>query len=145
MIRDSKISVAAAKRVRVRGQAARAGAVRRAEAALARLVPDELERELFTEAVERYAGAVEAAALFRAEWEELGQPATAEGSMRQSIPHPLVKMVADQEAAAARFAAAVGLDAGARGKRAPGRPVGSVSAPDRQAGRPRLTLARDAG
>lgn len=138
------MSQAAARRVRERGAAARAEAVRRAGEALARLVPDEGERELFEEAVHRYAGAVEAAALFRAEWEELGQPATADGSMRQQVPHPLVKMVADQEALAARFAGAVGLDASVRGKRAPGRPQGAASSADRRGptAAPRLTRVK---
>jgi hypothetical protein len=64
--------------------------------------------------------------------------------MRQPIPHPLIKMIADQDAAAAKYAPAVGLDASARAKRAPGRPVGSASAPDRRHadGPPRLKAVK---
>jgi hypothetical protein len=117
---------------------ARAAAVRRARAALERLVPDELEREAYAEAVDRYADAVALAAKLREEWDGMGRPSLAEGSMRQPIPHPLVKMIADADAAAAKYAAAVGLDVSARTKRAPGRPVASVSAPDRAASPPRM-------
>ncbi len=102
-------------------------------ASLERLIPDASEREAFTESAERYADAVGLAAQLRAEWEKDGRPLTAEGSMRQPIPHPLVKMIADADRDAAKYAAAVGLDAGALQKKGrSGRPVGATSAPDRR-------------
>lgn len=116
------------------GRKARTAAVRRARAALARIVPDELEQKNFAEAVDRYADAVAMGATLRAQWAELGSPTMAEGSMRQPIPHPMVKMIAEADAAAAKYAGAVGLDASARVKKnVGGRPVGSTSAPDRAA------------
>jgi hypothetical protein len=116
------------------GRKARTAAVRRARNAIARLIADELERKNFEESVARYADAVAMGAALRVQWAELGSPTMAEGSMRQPIPHPMVKMIADADAAAAKYAAAVGLDASVRGKAGVrGRPVGSVSAPDRSA------------
>ena len=115
------------------GRAARTSAARRARTALARLVPDPDERKGFGDSIDRYADAVALAAMLRAQWRELGSPTMAEGSMRQPIAHPMIKLIADADAAAAKYAGAVGLDATARVKRAAGRPAGAVSAPDRTA------------
>jgi phage terminase small subunit len=120
---------------------ARRAALRRAWASLERTVPDEAERELYREAVERYAEAVALAARLRAKWTALGCPTIAEGSMRQQIPHPLVKMLAEAERDAARFAGAVGLDPSVRTKRREGRPIGASSAPDRAGRLPRRLKA----
>ena len=57
--------------------------------------------------------------------------------MRQPIPHPLVKMIADADAAAARYSKSIGLDPAAKKRpAAPGRPIGAVSAPDRRSNEP---------
>lgn len=113
---------------------ARNAALRRARASLGRLVPDDVERESFTEAVDRYVSSVELGAMLRKEWAALGQPLITEGSMRQPIPHPLIKMIADTDRDAARYSSAIGLDPGAKvPKGHAGRPAGSASAPDRTA------------
>lgn len=118
---------------------ARNAAQRRARASLERLVPDQTERELYAEAVERYVAAVALGAKIRQEWESLGEPMLEEGSMRQPIPHPLVKMIADADREASRYSANVGLDPGVKvpGRKV-GRPAGAASAPDRAAAPPKL-------
>jgi hypothetical protein len=58
------------------------------------------------DAQERYRRAVELAAAIRVEWEELGCPLTTEGGAtgRAVVPHPLVKMMAEADRDADRFA-----------------------------------------
>jgi len=119
---------------------ARNAAARRAKASLLRLVPDDAERETYSEAVDRYADAVGLAAKFRAEWSDLGEPSMEMGSMRQPIPHPLVKMIADADAAAAKYAVYVGLDPSVKTRRPVGRPAGAASSPDRVAAPPKLRM-----
>lgn len=122
---------------------ARGAALRRARASLEKLVPDDAERELFTEAVDRYVCAVELGAKLRQEWQRVGEPLLAEGSMRQDIPHPLVKMIADADREAARYSSAIGLDPAVKVPgRKPGRPAGSSSAPDRAAAPPKLRAVK---
>lgn len=120
-------------------EAARADAERRAWASLERAVPDDDQRALLTDAVQRYADAIALGVELRAEWEAHGRPLTELGSMRQPIPHPLVKMIGDADLLADRFGAKVGLAAPPPAKRV-GRPRGATSAPDRVAP-PRLTQA----
>lgn len=118
---------------------ARNAALRRARASLARLVPDDAERENYAEAVDRYVSAVALGAKLRAEWAELGEPLLEMGSMRQPIPHPLVKMIADADREAARYSTAIGLDPTAKVPKNPvGRPAGAASAPDRASAPPKL-------
>ena len=129
-------------------ESARRSAVTRANARLRSMVPDESERKLYADAVARYADASAMSARVRAEWEAAGCPVEAEGSMRQPIPHPLVKMMADADQLAAKFAVSVGLDPGVRVKPqrqgVGGRPKGATSAPDRPATSepPRLRVAK---
>jgi hypothetical protein len=58
------------------------------------------------EAQERYERATDIAAGIRVEWEALGSPLLTEGGAtgRALVPHPLVKMLAEAERDADRFA-----------------------------------------
>jgi len=62
---------------------------------------------------------------FRDEWESLGSPSMALGSMGQQVPHPLIKLIREAERAVEM------LSRPAAAKRG-GRPVGASSAPDRR-------------
>lgn len=63
---------------------------------------------------------------FRDEWQALGCPSLAEGSMGQQVAHPLIKLIRDAERAVEL------LSRPAAAKRG-GRPVGASSAVDRRA------------
>lgn len=102
-----------------------------AVASVRKLYPQPDDQELFLEAIEQYARAVERSHRVMQEWIELGRPLTDFGSMRQTIEHPLVKMIREHEKNAAELAKRVGLEPNARAKGRPGRPVAATSAPDR--------------
>jgi len=81
--------------------------------------------ELSKGAIERYARAVEDAAVLRAEWNALGRPGLSFGSTGQLVRHPLSIELRDAEEHASKLASKLGLDPQSRkGKRRPGRPPG---------------------
>lgn len=87
------------------------------------------------EPLERYARAADLAGLLRAEWEAAGRPATSKGGAtgKVLVAHPLVKMIGEAEAEAAKLYEALLRPAAAPAtRRGPGRPIGSASAPDRR-------------
>lgn len=104
-----------------------------AVASIRKLYPQPDDQKLFTEAIDQYARAVQRSHLVMQKWIEEGRPLTDLGSMRQTIEHPLVKMIREHEKSAADLAKRVGLEPNARAKGRPGRPVGAASAPDRAA------------
>jgi hypothetical protein len=113
---------------------ARRAAVTRANAHLRHTIADDAKRKLYADQRDRYADACATAARLRAEWEGLGSPALIVGVRDQETPHPLVKMIAEAEREAQRYAVALGLDlspAKSAARPAGGRPKGSTSAPDR--------------
>jgi hypothetical protein len=59
--------------------------------------------DLEAEAQSAYETAVERVQMIAAEWDELGNPLTTEGSMGQTVPHPLIKMLQDAEMLADRL------------------------------------------
>lgn len=111
-----------------------AGALAAAAGSIAKLYPNEDDRQLFAEAAERYARAVERSHRVQAEWEGLGRPTLARGSMGQRVEHPLMKMIREHEREVSVLAKHVGLEPASRARRpAAGRPTGAASAPDRAA------------
>lgn len=111
------------------------GAWNRAVAALERSGRDP---EHFYDAIHAFAKATEDAEDARALWEGEGKPWTALGGAtgQAEVPHPLVKLVQDAQAIAAKYGVALGLDPS--GKKVIGRPAGASSAPDRKPGRPAM-------
>lgn len=103
--------------------------------------------EQYVDAVERYAFAVDMVARLRAEWAAAGRPIISQGGAtgRATVEHPLIGAIARAERDAASFGSKLGLEP--QTKRAPGRPAGASSAPDRTRGaaRPGLTLAKGDG
>ena len=94
--------------------------------------------EIMSDAIERFARAVEDEMRVRDAWEALGCPATEIGGNtgRNVIAHPLLEEIRKAAAAAAKHAEAVGL--GGTKQSAGGRPTGKASAPDRTAEPPRI-------
>ena len=94
--------------------------------------------EIMSDAIERFARAVEDEMRVRDAWEALGCPATEIGGNtgRNVIAHPLLEEIRKAAAAAAKHAEAVGL--GGIKQSAGGRPTGKASAPDRVAEPPRI-------
>ncbi len=91
-----------------------------------------IDPDLAGEAIQTYALALERAYLLRDAWERLGQPALANGSKGQPVPHPLIAAI---EAAERHLAAA---DAALRPRSQPrgntsGNRFGVPHAPDRAA------------
>jgi hypothetical protein len=105
-------------------------AVLRARAALERQGQDP---EAFTDAIRLFAQAVDDAAVARRVWVAEGKPLTTPGGStgRVDIPSPILKAVQDADKIVHAYAKPLGLDPTV--KRAPGRPAGSSSAPDRPA------------
>jgi len=90
------------------------------------------DRDRFVDAAVRYARAVDLADELRAEWESYGRPKLYTVNNGTMIPHPLVKMLREAEADAARFGKALKLEPAAVKRSTIGRPPGASSAPDRQ-------------
>ncbi len=88
--------------------------------------------ERFADVVLRYARAIDMVEEVRAEWVAEGRPKLFTHSNGAVVPHPLVKLLADSEQAAARAGRALKLEPdaikGARG----GSPMGRQSAPDKK-------------
>jgi hypothetical protein len=99
------------------------------------------EPERFADAVLRFARAIDMVDEVRAEWIAEGRPKLFTHSNGAVVPHPLVKLLADSEQAAARAGRALKLEPdsikGSRG----GSPMGRTVAKDRVA-RPVVELAR---
>jgi len=97
------------------------------------------------EPLERYARAADLAGMLREEWTKSGRPATSTGGAtgKALVPHPLVKMMAEAEQEAAKLYEQLLRPAPAAGgvRRGPGRPIGSVSAPDRRPEPPMIRRA----
>ena len=95
-------------------------------------------------ALQRYAEAIDVAAVIRRAWVALGHPALSEGSSGQPVAHPLLAAIADQERHVLRFAEDLLLTPKARAsaRRGIGRPPGSATAADRRPG-PVLRVARE--
>jgi hypothetical protein len=111
------------------------------------------ERELgenaarYRTALLRYARAEDVAARASAEWERAKRPLVQVHGA--AGVHPLVKIMLEAERAAAYHGAQLGLDPASAKRigvvRGRGRPLGAVSAPDRVALPPVLTLAHRPG
>ena len=90
------------------------------------------EPERFHDAVLRFARAVDLVDEVRREWIDHGRPKLTEYSNGALAPHPLVKLLADSEAAAARYGRALKLEPEAL-KNPRGGVQGRAVAKDRQA------------
>ena len=103
----------------------------------------ELPAEL-REPLERYVRAADLAGLLRQEWETAGRPATSTGGAtgKALVAHPLVKMIAEAEAEAAKLYEQLLRPAATPARRGPGRPIGSASAPDRRRSEPPMIRRR---
>ena len=89
--------------------------------------------ELHLEALLRFARAVEHAESVRAEWLEQGRPLLYTRPSGALMRHPLLEVMRDAEADAARWGRALGLEPRAAApRRGPGRPPGAASAADRK-------------
>jgi hypothetical protein len=77
--------------------------------------------------LERYCRSVDRLAAVEAAWVELGRPTTSEGSMRQAVPHPLLRELRSEAAACQKLAEALMPTAQA------GWPRGKARSPDRAA------------
>ena len=88
----------------------------------------------------RFARAVDMVHEVRAEWESYGRPKLFTHTNGALVPHPLVKLLAESEAAAARYGRALKLEPDAL-KRAPGRQVGQAIASDRGGAPPVVRLS----
>ena len=84
------------------------------------VVPQLVSRRVFsrldTEAAARYCRAVALERRAVAEWTAAGRPTTAEGSTGQLVGHPLVKLIRDARADAARLGTALLLDPASRAR-----------------------------
>jgi hypothetical protein len=88
--------------------------------------------ERFADVVLRYARAIDMVEEVRAEWVAEGRPKLFTHSNGAVVPHPLVKLLADSEQAAARAGRALKLEPDAiKGSRG-GSPMGRQSAPDKK-------------
>jgi hypothetical protein len=86
----------------------------------------------FADVVLRYARAIDMVEEVRAEWIAEGRPKLFTHSNGAVVPHPLVKLLADSEQAAARAGRALKLEPDAiKGPRG-GSPMGRQSAPDKK-------------
>ena len=88
----------------------------------------------FPDAVRAYELAMEVAAHVRSMWIAAGRPLTQQSTNGLLGRHPLWRVMLEAEAHAARFRSELGQtpkSAKAVVRRAPGRPVGAASAPDR--------------
>lgn len=106
-------------------------------------MPEETLEERFPDAFAAYQRAVADAEFVRAAWVEAGRPIVADHANGSCGVSPLFKSVGDAETIAARLRSELGLSpksAKAVIHRRPGRPVGSVSAPDRVRARPGVQL-----
>ena len=72
--------------------------------------------DLLAEAAARYAYAVDLARETRTAWFAQEQPLTVEYPNGIEAPHPLLKIIRDAEADAAKFALALGIDGAVRGR-----------------------------
>lgn len=88
--------------------------------------------ERYVDAVLRFARAIDMVEEVRYEWIQYGRPKLYTHSNGALVPHPLVRLLAESEKEAARCGRELRLVPEAI-KRAPGRPLGSTSAPDRVA------------
>ena len=93
------------------------------------------------DAVDRYAWAVHTATKIRGEWLALGEPVTLVHPNLVVGGHPMLKEMTTAERHAAQMGSLMGLDVKSSAPKSKGgRPVGSVSAPDRAAAPPRLQI-----
>lgn len=98
------------------------------------IASEHVDSGLYVHAVERYARAVDLEARIWAEWVDHGRPLMLEAPNGVRYAHPLLKMYRDASADAATASRAVLLDPSRVKNARPGRPLGSVSAPDRRLG-----------
>ena len=97
--------------------------------------------ERFADAVLRFARAIDMVEEVRAEWIAEGRPKLFTHSNGAVVPHPLVKLLADSEQAAARAGRALKLEPEAiKGNRG-GSPMGRAVAKDRAVSRPVVQLS----
>lgn len=85
------------------------------------------DADRLTDAVDRYAHAVDVAARARAEWGEAGRPLTITHPNGITSAHPLIAVMRDAEKDAARYGEAVGLKPGRVARRGPD-PVATIAA-----------------
>ncbi len=115
---------------------------RRAFVMASRHVESLPDADRFSDAVLRFARAIDMVEEVRDEWNAAGRPKLFTHSNGAVVPHPLVKLLADSEKDAARAGRALKLEPdsikGSRG----GSSMGRAVAPDRKAPPPVVKLAK---